>query len=122
MRRLLRIARRSSGTHDAVAVDFNRGQRAFFFALGYLGWFLGPLPLALTTTGVVIVMWRRQFASDARKAFEAELERPRRNRDDAKTTQPQATPIKTAIAATIITAEATGRKDGDELFRRRLIN
>jgi uncharacterized membrane protein len=51
---------------------FNRGQRAFFFALGYLGWFLGPLPLALTTTGVVIVMWRRQFASDARKAFEAE--------------------------------------------------
>jgi uncharacterized membrane protein len=50
---------------------FNRGQRAFFFALGYLGWFLGPLPLALTTTGVVIVMWRRQFSSDARKAFEA---------------------------------------------------
>ena len=48
---------------------FNRGQRAFFFALGYLGWFFGPLPLALTTTGIVIVMWRRQFASDARLAF-----------------------------------------------------
>jgi uncharacterized membrane protein len=48
---------------------FNRGQRAFFFALGYLGWFLGPLPLALTTTGIVIVMWRRQFASDSRLAF-----------------------------------------------------
>jgi uncharacterized membrane protein len=48
---------------------FNRGQRAFFFALGYLGWFLGPLPLALTTTGIVIVMWRRQFASEARLAF-----------------------------------------------------
>ncbi len=48
---------------------FNRGQRAFFFALGYLGWFLGPLPLAITTTGIVIVMWRRQFASEARKAF-----------------------------------------------------
>jgi uncharacterized membrane protein len=51
---------------------FNRGQRAFFFALGYLGWFLGPLPLALTTTGVLIVMWRRQFASESRKAFEAD--------------------------------------------------
>ena len=48
---------------------FNRGQRAFFFALGYLGWFLGPLPLALTTTGILVVMWRRQFASDTRKAF-----------------------------------------------------
>jgi uncharacterized membrane protein len=48
---------------------FNRGQRAFFFALGYLGWFLGPIELVLTTTGIVIVMWRRQFASDARLAF-----------------------------------------------------
>lgn len=49
---------------------FNRGQRAFFFALGYLGWFLGPIPLAVTTAGVLVVMWRRQFASDARKAFD----------------------------------------------------
>ena len=48
---------------------FNRGQRAFFFALGYLGWFLGPIELALTTTGIVIVMWRRQFSSDSRLAF-----------------------------------------------------
>ena len=64
---------------------FNRGQRAFFFALGYLGWFLGPLPLALTTTGVVIVMWRRQFASDARKAFEAE---PAPARRPGKTIKP----------------------------------
>ncbi len=51
---------------------FNRGQRAFFFALGYLGWFLGPLELALSTTAVVIVMWRRQFASESRKAFGAD--------------------------------------------------
>jgi uncharacterized membrane protein len=64
---------------------FNRGQRAFFFALGYLGWFLGPLPLALTTTGVVIVMWRRQFASDARKAFEA---KPAPARRPGKTIKP----------------------------------
>jgi uncharacterized membrane protein len=49
---------------------FNRGQRAFFFALGYLGWFLGPIPLALSTAGILLVMWRRQFESDARKAFE----------------------------------------------------
>jgi uncharacterized membrane protein len=59
---------------------FNRGQRAFFFAPGYLGWFLGPLPLALTTTGIVIVMWRRQFASEARKAFDVEAEpQPKRH-------------------------------------------
>jgi len=49
---------------------FNRGQRAFFIALGYLGWFLGPLELVIATTGVMIVMWRRQFASESRKAFD----------------------------------------------------
>ena len=56
---------------------FNRGQRAFFFALGYLGWFLGPVPLALSTLAVVIVMWRRQFASVSRLAFEPGTTAPR---------------------------------------------
>jgi uncharacterized membrane protein len=51
---------------------FNRGQRAFFFALGYLGWFLGPIPFAVSTTAVVIVMWRRQFRSASRLAFSKE--------------------------------------------------
>lgn len=54
---------------ESAGRHFNRGQRAFFFALGYLGWFLGAVPLALTTTAVVVVMWRRQFYSDARAAF-----------------------------------------------------
>jgi uncharacterized membrane protein len=49
--------------------QFNRGQRAFFFALGYLGWFIGPLPFIVTTAGVVIVMWRRQFDSAAQRAI-----------------------------------------------------
>jgi uncharacterized membrane protein len=48
--------------------QFNRGQRAFFFALGYLGWFIGPLPFMVTTAGVVLVMWRRQFDSEAYRA------------------------------------------------------
>jgi uncharacterized membrane protein len=47
---------------------FNRGQRAFFFALGYLGWFVSPWLLIAATTAVVVVMWRRQFASDSRHA------------------------------------------------------
>src|SRR6185437_7804112 len=48
---------------------FSRGQRAFFFALGYLGWLIGPLLLVLTTTSIVVVLWRRQFSSESRKAF-----------------------------------------------------
>jgi uncharacterized membrane protein len=47
---------------------FNRGQRAFFFALGYLGWFAGPLVLIGTTTIVVVVMWWRQYKSDSLRA------------------------------------------------------
>ena len=48
--------------------QFNRGQRAFFFALAYLGWFVGPLPFIVATAGVVVVMWRRQFDSAAYRA------------------------------------------------------
>jgi uncharacterized membrane protein len=63
------FARRASTLCIEAGRHFNRGQRAFFFALGYLGWFLGPVPFAITTLGVVIVMYQRQFASDARLAF-----------------------------------------------------
>lgn len=66
------FAYRASKLCAEAGLHFNRGQRAFFFALGYLGWFLGPLELALTTTGVVIVMWRRQFSSVSRRAFDVE--------------------------------------------------
>jgi uncharacterized membrane protein len=65
------FVRRAGSVCADAGLHFNRGQRAFFFALGYLGWFLGALPLAVTTAGILIVMWRRQFASPARKAFEA---------------------------------------------------
>src|SRR6201992_2987695 len=50
---------------------FNRGQRAFFFALGYLGWFVSPWVLFVSTAAVVIVTWRRQFASNAWRAMES---------------------------------------------------
>ena len=53
----------------AVAgLHFNRGQRAFFFALGYLGWFISPWFLMASSVIVAIVLWRRQFASDSRRA------------------------------------------------------
>jgi uncharacterized membrane protein len=64
------FAHRAARLCSDAGRHFNRGQRAFFFALGYLGWLLGPVPLVLTTTGVVIVMWRRQFSSESRQAFE----------------------------------------------------
>jgi uncharacterized membrane protein len=59
---------RTTGLFEAAGRHFNRGQRAFFFALGYLGWFVSPWVLFATTALVVIVTWRRQFASDAWRA------------------------------------------------------
>ena len=44
---------------------FNRGQRAFFFAFAYLGWFIGPMIFGFMTAFVLLVMWLRQFHSDA---------------------------------------------------------
>jgi uncharacterized membrane protein len=39
------------------------------FALGYLGWFLSPWLFMATSVAVAAVMWRRQFASDSRRAL-----------------------------------------------------
>jgi len=47
---------------------FNHGQRAFFFALAFLGWFGGPFVFMAATAAVVVVIWRRQFASDSLRA------------------------------------------------------
>jgi uncharacterized membrane protein len=60
---------RTTRLFEAAGRHFNRGQRAFFFALGYLGWFVSPWVLFVTTAAVVIVTWRRQFASNAWKAM-----------------------------------------------------
>jgi uncharacterized membrane protein len=64
--------RRTARLFETAGRHFNRGQRAFFFALGYMGWFLGPWALIATTAAVLVVMWRRQFASDSRRAVMGE--------------------------------------------------
>lgn len=45
---------------------FNRGQRAFFFALGYLGWFINGWVLIAATLAVLIVTVMRQFGPASR--------------------------------------------------------
>ena len=62
-------ARRAGAMNVVAARHFNRGQRAYFFALAYLGWFASAYVLMAGTAAVLYVMWRRQFASDAREAI-----------------------------------------------------
>jgi uncharacterized membrane protein len=59
-----RHAARTAAMTTAAGRHFNKGQRAFFFALGYLGWFMGPLPFLISTAAVVAVMAARQYVSD----------------------------------------------------------
>lgn len=47
---------------------FNRGLRAYFFALAALGWIISPVVFAVLTTGVVAVVYRREFRSRAFRA------------------------------------------------------
>jgi uncharacterized membrane protein len=66
------IAARTKTARMTIAAGnhFNRGQRAFFFALGYLGWFISAGIFIIATACVLYVMWRRQFISDACTALD----------------------------------------------------
>jgi uncharacterized membrane protein len=58
-------AHRVAAMNVVAGRHFNRGQRAFLFALAYLGWFVSPYVFMAATAACLYVMWRRQFASDA---------------------------------------------------------
>jgi uncharacterized membrane protein len=58
-------ANRAAAMNVVAGRHFNRGQRAFLFALAYLGWFVSPYLFVFATAACLLVMWRRQFASDA---------------------------------------------------------
>jgi uncharacterized membrane protein len=64
----LAVARQAAEMNAVAGKHFNRGQRAFFFSLAYLGWLVSPYLFVAATAGVLYVMWRRQFRSDARGA------------------------------------------------------
>ena len=59
------MAHRASAMITLGGAHFNRGQRAFFFALGYLGWFVSPYVFMISTTAIVFVMARRQFGAES---------------------------------------------------------
>ena len=66
-RAVLLLAVLLTGT-AALLLSFTQSL-AFFFALAYMGWFLGPTTFILFTGAVLIAMYRRQFASDAARVF-----------------------------------------------------
>lgn len=49
-----------------AALNFTRGLRSMYFALGTLAWLLGAVPLMIATVSVVWLLWSREFASHPR--------------------------------------------------------
>lgn len=56
-------ARQAAELNIRAAINFNRGLRSMYFALGALAWLLGAIPLIIATALVVWIVWSREFAS-----------------------------------------------------------
>ncbi len=67
-----RVASIAARMNIVAGSHFTRGQRGFFFAIAWLGWFLGPWIFMGTTAAIVYCLWARQFASDALAALTAD--------------------------------------------------
>lgn len=59
---------RALAMNRVSARHFNRGLRAFFFAIGFIGWFAGPVVFIVATTWIAFILYMRQFHSESRNA------------------------------------------------------
>ncbi|SKA33490.1 DUF599 domain-containing protein [Consotaella salsifontis] len=57
---------RAAMMNRLAGLHFNAGLRAIFFGIAYLGWFVGPVFLVLTTMLTVVILAKRQYFSPAR--------------------------------------------------------
>ncbi|TCM57409.1 putative membrane protein [Rhizobium sp. PP-F2F-G48] len=64
-----RAAERAIRMNVVAAKHFNAGLRSIFLSIGYLGWFVSPYILMGATGIVIVVLFRRQFFSEARDAL-----------------------------------------------------
>ena len=60
-------AMKAAGMNAIAGKHFTSGLRGMFFALGYLGWFIGPGMFVISTILVLLVLIRRQYFSNSRK-------------------------------------------------------
>ena len=62
-------AQQAAELNITAAKSFNRGLHSIYFALGSLGWLLGPYVLIATTLLTSAMPIRREFASESRKVM-----------------------------------------------------
>lgn len=60
------IAQQAGELNVRAAVNFNRGLRSLYFALGALAWLIGPIALFIATIATIWTVISREFASEPR--------------------------------------------------------
>jgi uncharacterized membrane protein len=58
------FAERAARVLSMAANQFNFGLRAYYFGMATLAWFVHPWFFMAVTTGVVLILYRREFHSD----------------------------------------------------------
>lgn len=69
-----KLAAQAAELNIRAAMNFNRGLRAMYFALGALAWLLGPVPLIVAMLFVSWTIWSREFASTPRRILLGEAQ------------------------------------------------
>ncbi|PWG18641.1 DUF599 domain-containing protein [Salibaculum griseiflavum] len=57
------MVQRATQLNVRAAINFNRGLRAMYFALGAAAWLVGPIPLMVASVFSLWVVWSREFTS-----------------------------------------------------------
>ncbi|CAO3423753.1 DUF599 domain-containing protein [Azospirillum endophyticum] len=80
-----KVIARTIGEALTLAITaLNGGIRAYYFALAALAWIIGPIPLIAASSGVVLVLTRRQAFSATEKVIRVQTQWLERN-DSSKT-------------------------------------
>ena len=67
------FAEHAARLNALAANSFNRGLRAYYFALALMTWFIHPAGMVAATVAVVAVLYRREFRSKTLKALNAAI-------------------------------------------------
>ncbi len=59
-------AQKAGELNITAARSYNRGLRSVYFAMAALAWMIGPGTLIAATLVTILVLWRREFASQSR--------------------------------------------------------
>ncbi|MCA8907244.1 MAG: DUF599 family protein [Rhodospirillaceae bacterium] len=70
------VAQRIAHVHGLVGFHFNRGLRAYYFALAVVAWFVHAIALVVAVVVIVHELWQREFRSRALADLTAAGEEP----------------------------------------------